>query len=585
MAWQAGASRQDVTCWEEGIHLFGWGIPSNRALSAATPMYARALVLDSGTQPIALVVVDIGTITLTLRRFALAALRERHPDCPVEDTHILLTATHTHSAPSGYSEYLFYGYAGPGLSRTIVETYANGIADAIADAWRQREPARVRVGEDSLPLNIPIAFNRSLRPFSKNPEAEELGATTSEEATHRLMTVLRVDRVSDGSPLSVFSWFATHATSIHSDNTKVHGDHRGLAAMDFESQLQKQFGQPVVTAFAQESAGDISPNFRWDAKRKLRVGAFDDDHDSAQFVADAMRNLAHRITMDEPALETLSDESGANLQYLHLPGFRFEAPEAPNVEVELGDAVMGLGFIQGTKEGPGPLHPMRHMARRFTSKLRDAKGGKGLELRKNHGNKLPFLDTGRGTQGDAFGFVPVRYPTVPAVVDFTVRTYKYYKSIGALDEHPWTPTTLPFQILRLGQLWLAAVPAEATMIAGARIRAQLLKTIGTPLDADAPRPRVVVAPYSNDYAAYVTTYEEYREQWYEGASTMFGPHTLSAMRHFFDAMTANLAHGATLSLPVAEPPVFAANLFELRDYRSKPARIRGYRFKEPTHDT
>lgn len=577
MTWQAGASRQDVTCWEEGIHLFGWGIPTNRALGAATPMFARALVLDNGAEPVALVVVDIGSISFTLRRFALAALRELYPDCPIADTHILLTATHTHSAPSGYSEYLFYGFAGPGISRTVVETYAKGIARAIGEAWRSREPARIRLGADTLPLNVPIAFNRSLRPYSKNPEAEERGAQNAEEATHRLMTVLRVDRASDGSPLSVFSWFATHATSIHSDNTKVHGDHRGLAALDFEAQLEQEFGQPAVTAFAQEAAGDTTPNFRWDAKRKLRVGAFDDDQDSAQFVADALRRLAYRITTHEEGLDPLSQESGGNLQYIRLPGFRFEAPEVPDAEVELGDAVMGLGFIQGTKEGPGPLHPLRHLARKLTSQLRDAKGGQGRELSRLHGNKLPFLDTGRGRHGNAFGVLPIKYPLLPGALDFTVRTFKYYRSIGALDDNAWTPTTLPFQVIRLGQLWLATVPAEATTVAGARIRAQLLKTIGSPADANAPRPRVVVAAYSNDYAAYVTTYEEYREQWYEGASTLFGPHTLSAMRVFLGELAANVAHGTPLSLPIADPPEFRAELFELRAYSSKPVKVRGYR--------
>src|SRR5699024_4771268 len=112
MGWKAGASRQEVTTWEEGIYLFGWGQPSNKALGVATPLYARALVLDNDTEAIALVVVDIGIITYTIRRFALQALRALYPDCPIRDEHILLTATHTHSAASGYSEYLFYGLSG-----------------------------------------------------------------------------------------------------------------------------------------------------------------------------------------------------------------------------------------------------------------------------------------------------------------------------------------------------------------------------------------------------------------------------------------------------------------------------------------
>ena len=39
---------------------------------------------------------------------------------------------------------------------------------------------------------------------------------------------------------------------------------------------------------------------------------------------------------------------------------------------------------------------------------------------------------------------------------------------------------------------------------------------------------VVIAGLTNTYASYVTTFEEYAMQRYEGASTIFGPHTLDA---------------------------------------------------------
>ena len=39
--------------------------------------------------------------------------------------------------------------------------------------------------------------------------------------------------------------------------------------------------------------------------------------------------------------------------------------------------------------------------------------------------------------------------------------------------------------------------------------------------------KVVIAGLSNVYTHYITTYEEYQMQKYEGASTIFGPHTLN----------------------------------------------------------
>ena len=39
---------------------------------------------------------------------------------------------------------------------------------------------------------------------------------------------------------------------------------------------------------------------------------------------------------------------------------------------------------------------------------------------------------------------------------------------------------------------------------------------------------VVIAGLTNTYSSYVTTWEEYQVQRYEGASTIYGPHTLDA---------------------------------------------------------
>lgn len=575
MAWKAGASRQDVTYLEEGIVLFGWGDTKNKALGVATPMFARTLVLDDGTTPLALVLVDIGAITYTIRRFALKALRASFPDCPIRDEHILLTATHTHSAVSGYSEYLFYGLSGPGLSRNVVDSYAHGIAQSIATAWRERKDAVVRIGEDDLPLSTPVAFNRSLPPYLQNAEYRGKDLQ-SDEATWRRMTLLRADCKESGHPLAIFSWFATHATSVHSNHTEIHGDNRGLAAIEYDKQLKDRYGETVVTAFAQESAGDITPNFRWDKKRKINIGAKDDDHDSAQFVADALRNLADNIATNEARLRPLTPNVRGRLAYVRLSGYQFQDHDGQ--ELEVGDSVMGIGFMEGTDEGPGPLRMFRPVLRRITKSLKNANGGRGRELRKHHGNKVPFLDTGRGHHGNAFGLFSLKRPNMPSAIDGTVRTYKYYRSINAVDDQPWTPTVLPFQVLGIGELWLAAVPAEPTTTVGHRFRAHIDKEVRSALPES--EPTVVIAAYSNDYSSYITTEQEYYEQWYEGSSTMFGQHTAAAVEDILGHLTRASLHDKPVLIPTEPPPHFDARLFELRDYRSAPKVVRGHTFAD-----
>jgi neutral ceramidase len=54
---------------------------------------------------------------------------------------------------------------------------------------------------------------------------------------------------------------------------------------------------------------------------------------------------------------------------------------------------------------------------------------------------------------------------------------------------------------------------------------------------------VVIAGLTNTYSSYVTTYEEYQVQRYEGASTIFGPHTLDAYIQEFSRLAGDMMSG------------------------------------------
>ena len=50
----------------------------------------------------------------------------------------------------------------------------------------------------------------------------------------------------------------------------------------------------------------------------------------------------------------------------------------------------------------------------------------------------------------------------------------------------------------------------------------------------------MLSPYANSYAGYITTYEEYRLQLYEGGHTLFGKWTLAAYQMKFKQMAQEL---------------------------------------------
>jgi len=106
----------------------------------------------------------------------------------------------------------------------------------------------------------------------------------------------------------------------------------------------------------------------------------------------------------------------------------------------------------------------------------------------------------------------------------------------------WSAAIIPLQMARIGDLWIVAPPAELTTMAGRRLRDTVLQTLQKYNVAN-NNTVVVIAGLSNQYTHYVTTYEEFQYQRYEGASTLFGPHTLAAYQMLFSSMAQAIATG------------------------------------------
>lgn len=77
-------------------------------------------------------------------------------------------------------------------------------------------------------------------------------------------------------------------------------------------------------------------------------------------------------------------------------------------------------------------------------------------------------------------------------------------------------------------------------MAGRRLR-KAVETIA--MKYGISQPEVIIAGLANSYTHYVTTFEEYAGQRYEAASTLYGPHTLSAYIQEFERITVDLLTG------------------------------------------
>ena len=143
-----------------------------------------------------------------------------------------------------------------------------------------------------------------------------------------------------------------------------------------------------------------------------------------------------------------------------------------------------------------------------------------------------------GSRGDipGHGAKPIMFAPGAVELVFTPAT-------GAGEQRhacPLVPHVVPCQLIRIGQVALAGVPAEFTSTAGRRLKADVRSALGSEIR------HAAIFGFANAYSGYVTTPEEYDAQHYEGASTLYGPHTLDAYRQVFSDLAIGMANNTAV---------------------------------------
>lgn len=117
--------------------------------------------------------------------------------------------------------------------------------------------------------------------------------------------------------------------------------------------------------------------------------------------------------------------------------------------------------------------------------------------------------------------------------------------------YAWQPSILPTQILKIGSILVAGLPAEFTTMSGRRLREAIVDSANKANNSIGYK--VMLSGLANAYSSYVVTPEEYDAQRYEAASTIFGPHTLPAYIQQYINLAYHVAKGVTLSDGGPEP--------------------------------
>jgi len=273
-------------------------------------------------------------------------------------------------------------------------------------------------------------------------------------------------------------------------NTLISGDNKGYAAFHWERLVESADyvdGQPgFIAAFAQTNPGDMTPNVdRRSVNGAQGIGPTQDEVENTRIIGRRQYDAAAALLAEGHRLGSTVDY---RLTYVDLGNVEVRPEFTPDGETHrTGPAMAAASQIAGTDDGAGfagfrqgrnrTMDGLSSTIYRVSKTMRAAHAPKGL-------------------------VVPLH------------RLNRY---------RPFVQERVPVQLLRLGRLYLIAIPGEPTIVSGLRLRRTVAAIVGADLHD------VLCVGYSNAYVHYVTTPEEYDEQRYEGGSTLFGRWQLPAL--------------------------------------------------------
>ena len=262
---KAGAAVIDVTPSIFPVLVNG-GMTSRSATEVITPINARAIVVDGGGERVGIVVVDSCMMPRPLLDEAKQLAAQR---TGIKPDHILISATHTHTAPSAM------GALGTDADSDYLPVLRAGIAEALANAEANLEPAKVGWAVQN------AADFTALRRWIRRPDrlAEDpFGNLTVRANMHAGtnwdnvtgesgpedpdLSVISLQSI-DGRPIALLANFSMH---YFSGQKPLAADYFGLFCDGLEETLGKHDGQhpPFVAVMSHGCSGDI---WRRDYKR------------------------------------------------------------------------------------------------------------------------------------------------------------------------------------------------------------------------------------------------------------------------------------------------------------------------------
>ncbi|KAG6401403.1 hypothetical protein SASPL_138259 [Salvia splendens] len=553
-----GLGSYDITWPAADVNMMGYANMDQVTSGVNFRLRARAfIVAEPEGKRVLFVNLDACMTSQLVTIKVLERLKVRYGDLYTEKN-VAISGIHTHAGPGGYLQYIVYIVTSLGFVRQSFDALVYGIEQTIIQAHNNIRPGSVYVNKGEL---LDAGINRSPSAYLNNPAAER---SNYKYDVDKEMTLLKfVDN--EWGPVGSFNWFATHGTSMSRSNALISGDNKGAAARFMEDWFDQTNGGSISSDLSEPNriprrVSNIIPVVNNNHHELLELAASFESlpgksttrflslsrrvrsvlrqADRTKFVSATVEMLVRMcsvhsvliqgylvISIIAPAMERMSyameedlvelfseasEKLNGKIDYIHtyvdFSNLDVTIPKegGGTTTVKTCPAALGFAFAAGTTDGPGA----------FDFKQGDDQGNAFWRLVRN------LLKTPTKEKADC------QQPK-PILLDTSEMKQPY----------DWAPSILPVQILRIGQMVILSVPGEFTTMAGRRLRDAVKKALTSGSRKEfGNNTHVVIAGLTNTYSQHVTTYEEYQMQRYEGASTLYGPHTLSAFQKLATAL-------------------------------------------------
>ncbi len=511
MPYQIGFSKYDITGPCADLGFMGMSDIFQKGRGIHTRLFSRSFVVEDleNSRSVAFVCADLGICSMAIKKGVVDRLKLKGPFSGSEnkpcytDENLMIMANHTHSGPGGYSHYHVYNLSIGGFNQQNFDCIVDGIFKSIFQAHQNKKPGKIYFAEQDV---WDCGKIRSLAAYVKNPEVlsqtispKDILDNNVEPLVHPMSLLKFVCDDNDTDPtLGMLNWFALHPTNFGQKNRLISSDNKGYA----EQIVEKKY-KTVIAGFANSCCGDLSPNVGKDLSgRKYHRPDGVRDKENVKIFGAKQADAAQELF--DNAGQIIDGEIDYRHAYIDIENISIK-----DSAKRTWPAAMGMGMIQGSEED----------STGFFLNI----GGEGTtkeSIKQNPGTIktllgiLSFLlgihvpDKWEKKYEDGHGEKPILIP------------------LGYMTKNglPIAPSIVPIQVIKIGKLVIVGHPGELTTIAGVRLKKEITKLF----KEKNQEVFVVIATYANGFCSYTTTEEEYSEQHYEGASTLYGPHTLSA---------------------------------------------------------